>query len=152
MQNLRHKQETNILRFMKFWKNMASGSRNILVSVFLNVCPNVRLGVTSALTFLSLEHKRWVFIPVFMGLRFDGLYCSVAAIGRRSISGILLVPVSPSACPACIWKMKAKHHKKLPGRLQRLGFRRQTWPVTMGGYKHRPVPCVTGARERVTGP
>ena len=114
----------------------------------LNLCPNVRLGVTSALTFLSLEHKRWVFIPLFMELRFDGLYSRGAAIGRRSISGILLAlaPLVPSCLGACIWKMKAKHHKKLPGRLHRPRNRRA---VDLASDNGQPQ---TLERESYTGP
>ena len=92
-----------------------------------------------------------------MELRFDGLYSRGAAIGRRSISGILLAlaPLVPGCLGACIWKMKAKHHKKLPGRLHRPRNRRA---VDLASYNGEPQTLLCRGRvterqrESYTGP
>ena len=51
---------TNILRFLRNMRKIYYGFKleAYFSQCILNLCPNVRLGVTSALTFLSLEHKR----------------------------------------------------------------------------------------------
>ena len=143
---------TNILRFLRNMRKIYYGFKleAYFSQCILNLCPNVRLGVTSALTFLSLEHKRWVFIPLFMELRVDGLYSRGAAIGRRSISGILLAlaPLVPGCLGACIWKMKAKHHKKLPGRLHRPRIRRAVDLASYNGQPQTLLHCVTGTQLR----
>ena len=111
--------KTNILRFLRNIRkilDMASSFRqHILVAArrcILNLCPNVRLGVTLSINiFITWTQTVSFYIPVFM---FSPFWWFIqhreAAIGRGSISGILLVPVSPLVpeLPGCLGALHMK--------------------------------------------
>ena len=124
-----HTQTRNkILRFWKFYQNMASTyfavteprSQYIWVCIkyFGGCLSNVRWGVTATFTFLSLGHKRMVFTPVFAASMVDG--CGRAGAGLPLAAARWLC-VYWALYPAvlvlgwCWLHMKAKHDKKLPG-------------------------------------
>ena len=124
-----HTQTRNkILRFWKFYQNMASTyfavteprSQYIWVCIkyFGGCLSNVRWGVTATFTFLSLGHKRMVFTTVFAASMVDG--CGRAGAGLPLAAARWLC-VYWALYPAvlgwcwCWLHMKAKHDKKLPG-------------------------------------
>ena len=124
-----HTQTRNkILRFWKFYQNMASTyfavteprSQYIWVCIkyFGGCLSNVRWGVTATFTFLSLGHKRMVFTPVFAAWMVDG--CGRAGAGLPLAAARWLCvywALYPAVLVLCwCWlHMKAKHDKKLPG-------------------------------------
>ena len=89
-----------------------------------------------------------------MELRFDGLYSRVAAIGRSSIRGILLVTVSllpglPGSWSSAYERWKLNIIKScLAGYTETVRNRGRTWPVTMDTYKHGARCWSHWSRER----
>ena len=120
-----HTQTRNkILRFWKFYQNMASTyfavteprSQYIWVCIkyFGGCLSNVRWGVTATFTFLSLGHKRMVFTPVFAASMVDG--CGRAGAGLPlaaarwlcvywALYPAVLCWAGAGAGAGCIWKL-----------------------------------------------
>ena len=124
-----HTQTRNkILRFWKFYQNMASTyfavteprSQYIWVCIkyFGGCLSNVRWGVTATFTFLSLGHKRMVFTTVFAAWMVDGCGRTGAGLPLAAARWLCVYWALYPAVLVLGWcwlHMKAKHDKKLPG-------------------------------------